>query len=269
MFAAARAALPRWFSGSAQLASDADTLTLTISSKLLQHVGASAINFYPETKNAVSHDAPPAVYVDGSTLIWRAKRPSRARPLGAFSGVLDIRGIGAFAVSAARASASAIPSHDNEDIGLLGAVLFAFLGGLVLNLMPCVLPILSMKALALARSGENARDLRRDGVFYFAGVQATFAAVAGVLLVLRAGGEAVGWGYQLQSPLVVFGLALLTAAIGLNLLGVFEIPLRFAGVGDGLTRAEGGGAHFLQVRSLCSSQALVRHLLWEPRSATR
>ncbi len=102
-----------------------------------------------------------------------------------------------------------------------------------------------MKALALAQSGGNTRVLRRDGMFYFLGVLATFAAIAGTLLALKAGGAALGWGFQLQSPLVVFALALLIMAVGLNLLGVFEVPLSLAGVGDGLTHNEGWrGAFF-------------------------
>ena len=86
--------------------------------------------------------------------------------------------------------------------------------------------------------------MRRDGVFYFCGVLATFAVIAGSLLLLKAGGAALGWGFQLQSPLVVLALALLMTAIGLNLLGVFEVPLSLAGVGNDLTRAKGGAGAF-------------------------
>ena len=135
--------------------------------------------------------------------------------------------------------------------------------------MPCVLPVLSMKALALAQSGESVRELRRDAAFYFVGVLATFAVLAGTLLLLKAGGAALGWGYQLQSPLVVFALALLMSAIGLNLLDVFEVPLRLAGVGEGLTRAGGGhGAFFTGARRFWSP-APGRHPSWVQHWATR
>jgi thiol:disulfide interchange protein DsbD len=100
----------------------------------------------------------------------------------------------------------------------------AFLGGLILNLMPCVFPILAMKALAITRlGGAHKTALRREALGYTAGVLTAFLLLAGVLRLLRALGAAVGWGYQLQSPVFVALLALLIFAAGLNLAGVFEI----------------------------------------------
>jgi thiol:disulfide interchange protein/DsbC/DsbD-like thiol-disulfide interchange protein len=122
--------------------------------------------------------------------------------------------------------------------GLMLALGLAFLGGLILNIMPCVLPVLSVKALSFAGGGHES-DARKQGVFYFIGVMVTFLALAGVLIALRAGGEAVGWGFQLQSPLVTSGLALLFFVIALNLLGVFEIGGGAQNVGAGLV-ARGG-----------------------------
>lgn len=97
----------------------------------------------------------------------------------------------------------------------------AFLAGLILNIMPCVLPVLSVKALAFAH-GAHTGQARRHGVLFLAGVLTTFLALAGLLIALRAGGEALGWGFQLQEPWVIAGLALLFFVIGLNLVGVFE-----------------------------------------------
>ncbi len=125
------------------------------------------------------------------------------------------------------------------------AAAFAFLGGLILNLMPCVLPILAMKAIALAQSHASARTARRDGILYFAGVISMFLITASLLLLFRAGGAAIGWGFQLQSPPIVFALTLLMTALGLNLLGVFELPLGIAGFGQGLTQGGGARASFL------------------------
>lgn len=127
---------------------------------------------------------------------------------------------------------------------LLFAVLLAFLGGLLLNIMPCVLPVLSVKALAFAR-GLQAGQARRDGLFYFAGVMATFLALAATLIALRSAGEAVGWGFQLQAPWVTSALALLFFTIGLNLIGVFNIGGPMQNTGAGLA-ARGGhvGAFF-------------------------
>lgn len=185
---------------------------------------------------------------------------TRAKPFRLFDGVMEIAGVGAFAVSATP-TAIAPPAFAprTADVTLMEAALLVLLGGLILNLMPCVLPILSMKALALAQSGGNSRAMRRDGMFYFAGVLTTFAVIAGLLFLLQAGGAALGWGFQLQSLLVVFALTLLMAAIGLNLLGAFEIPLTLAGVGNDLTRGEDGqgafftGALAVLVASPCTS----------------
>ncbi|RZJ98092.1 MAG: thiol:disulfide interchange protein [Brevundimonas sp.] len=126
------------------------------------------------------------------------------------------------------------------------AMAFALMGGLILNLMPCVFPILAMKAAALAASAHDARRSRHDGLAFLAGVLLTFLILAGVLLALRAAGEAVGWGFQLQSPPVTAGLALLMLAVALNLSGVFHVGASVQGVGSGpLARLPGGvGAFF-------------------------
>ncbi len=245
IFAQARAALPRAFGGSAHVAADSKTLVLTLTDPVLSGVKADAVRFFPATKRAVDYDVSPSASISGDTLTWKVARPSRIKPFHTFDGVLDIPGVAAYAVSAMPVAASVPAAPAADGLTLVEAALLALLGGLILNLMPCVLPILSMKALALAQSGGSSRALRRDGVFYFVGVLATFAAIAGSLLLLKAGGAALGWGFQLQSPLVVFALTLLMTAIGLNLLGVFEVPLSLAGVGNDLTRAEGGqGAFF-------------------------
>ena len=248
IFARARAALPRLFGGSARVAMYTKTIELTLTDPILSGVKSRAIRFYPATRHAVDYDAEPDANLNGDALTWKLERPTRSMPFRTFDGVLDIPGIGAFAVSAIPTGVSPMavsPTQHAEGVTLVEAALLAFLGGLILNLMPCVLPILSMKALALAQSGGHSRAMRRDGAFYFGGVLAMFAAIAGTLLLLKAGGAALGWGFQLQSPLVVFALALLMMTIGLNLLGVFEVPLSLAGVGNDLTRAKGGqGAFF-------------------------
>ncbi|MFN3932698.1 MAG: protein-disulfide reductase DsbD family protein [Brevundimonas sp.] len=130
--------------------------------------------------------------------------------------------------------------------GFAQAALFALLGGLILNLMPCVFPILAMKAAALTASAHDPAHARRDGLAFLAGVLATFLLLAGVLLALRAAGEAVGWGFQLQSPAVTAGLALLMLAVALNLSGVFHVGAGLQGAGSGpLARLPGGvGAFF-------------------------
>jgi thiol:disulfide interchange protein DsbD len=108
--------------------------------------------------------------------------------------------------------------------GSLGlALLLALAGGALLNLMPCVFPVLSLKVLGFAHHAHDRRSLLAGGLAYTAGVVASFVALAGLLLALRAGGEQLGWGFQLQSPAVVATLAALFTLIGLNLAGVFEM----------------------------------------------
>lgn len=124
-------------------------------------------------------------------------------------------------------------------VGLLVALLFAFLGGVLLNLMPCVFPVLAIKVLKFVEHGGGDTGLaRRHGYAFAAGVLVTFWLLAGLLLALRAGGQSLGWGFQLQSPLFVAGLALLIFTLALGMSGLFEI-------GAGLTRlgniGSGGG----------------------------
>ena len=127
---------------------------------------------------------------------------------------------------------------------LLGALFAALLGGLILNLMPCVLPVLALKALGLASSGESPAKARAHALWYTAGVVLSFTALGAVALALREAGLALGWGFQLQQPVVVAGLALLMFAIGLSLSGVFQIGGSLAGVGQSLTRSSGPAGDF-------------------------
>lgn len=115
---------------------------------------------------------------------------------------------------------------------MLTAMLAAFAGGIILNFMPCVFPIISLKALGLLRHSESPAQRRKEGLGFLLGTVVTMLALAGVLLALRAGGTAVGWGFQLQSPLVIAFLALVILGAALNLLGVFEVGLSVQRAGE-------------------------------------
>jgi thiol:disulfide interchange protein DsbD len=124
-------------------------------------------------------------------------------------------------------------------------ILLAVLGGLILNLMPCVFPVLSIKAIGLVEQAKkHPAAVRAKGLVFAAGVLSSMLSLALVLLALRAGGERVGWGFQLQSPLFVTLMIYLLLAVGLNLSGVFEVGSGLEGVGDGLTRGDGYRASF-------------------------
>lgn len=120
------------------------------------------------------------------------------------------------------------------------ALLLALGGGLILNLMPCVLPVLSLKALSLA-GGDRPKA---RALWYTAGVLLSFLAVGGVAIALRAAGQALGWGFQLQQPLVIGVLVYVLFAVGLSLSGVFAIGYGLAGAGDGLARRHGPAGDF-------------------------
>ena len=121
-------------------------------------------------------------------------------------------------------------------LAVLQAIVFGLLGGIVLNLMPCVFPILSMKALGLVNlSAADRGAARASGLLYTAGILVAFTVIALAIVALRRAGEAVGWGFQLQSPLVNASLGLVMVAIGLNLAGTFEIGMRLMGLGQSAT----------------------------------
>ncbi|MCL6744340.1 cytochrome c biogenesis protein CcdA [Kosakonia sp. R1.Fl] len=115
---------------------------------------------------------------------------------------------------------------------MLTAMLAAFAGGIILNFMPCVFPIISLKALGLLRHTQSPAQTRKEGLGFLLGCVLTMLALAAVLLALRAGGTAVGWGFQLQSPLVIAFLALVILGAALNLLGVFEVGLSVQRAGE-------------------------------------
>lgn len=128
---------------------------------------------------------------------------------------------------------------------LLSALLFAFVGGLILNLMPCVLPVLSLKILSLVHQAENkAQKPLVHGLFFGGGVLVSFWILAGLLLALRAGGQVLGWGFQLQEPGFILGLSIFFFVFALSLFGVFEIGTSLTGMAAA-DRGEGrGGAFF-------------------------
>lgn len=115
---------------------------------------------------------------------------------------------------------------------MLTAMLAAFLGGIILNFMPCVFPVVSLKAFGLLRHNGDTASARSEGLAFLLGVMITMMALAAILLAARAGGHAVGWGFQLQSPLVISLLALVILGAALNMLGVFEAGLSLQRAGE-------------------------------------
>ena len=209
--------------------------------------------FFAGTLDAVAYSAAQSVSRNGDTLIVETGAGPRAAALPEIEGVLQIGNGTGLALTARRGAVPAAGTpigtmgggggDRGGEPGLLWAFLGALLGGLILNVMPCVFPILSLKALSLARAGETANGARREALAYAAGVIATCVALGGLLLALKASGAAAGWAFQLQDPRVILLLLLLVTAIALGLAGLFALPVIAAG--DRLTRSEGlRGAFF-------------------------
>ena len=130
--------------------------------------------------------------------------------------------------------------------GFIGTLALAFVGGLILNLMPCVFPVLGIKILGFVnQAGADRRKVTLHGLVFAAGVVLSFWVLAGILAVLRAGGSQLGWGFQLQSPAFVFGLAAAMLAFALNMSGVFEFGLTATGIGSQLQSKSGLAGSFL------------------------
>ncbi|WP_413288623.1 thioredoxin family protein [Bdellovibrio sp. HCB337] len=127
--------------------------------------------------------------------------------------------------------------------GNIALILFwALLGGFILNFMPCVFPVLSIKVLSFLAPDKDPKVLRISGWFYTLGVLASFVALGSILLILRAGGEQIGWGFQLQSPLIASAIALLFFWLGLNFLGTFEIGQSLTYLGATKVSSSYGGS---------------------------
>ena len=138
------------------------------------------------------------------------------------------------------------PVLEDESVLSLGLVLlFAFAGGIILNLMPCVFPILSIKVLSFTMTHQTRRSRHIHGLAYTAGVVISFVAIAIVMLALRAAGESIGWGFQLQSPLFVIALVYLFFVMGLGLSGYLEIGSNLMSLGQDSQQQDGLGSSFM------------------------
>lgn len=241
-----RAKLPRPLSAPASFQVEGGTLRLAV--PYPADAAAKDVYFYPRTSDAIEYAAPQTVARDGDRLVITTK--SRTAP-AALDGVLAIDGQGLSltarpgTVPAPRPASAATPW-----LAAIGAFAAAVLGGLILNVMPCVFPILSLKALSLAKANHDAGNPRAEALAYTAGVVLVCLALGGLLLGLRAAGATVGWAFQLQDPRVILVLLLLVTAIAFNLAGLFEIATpavvnRAASKGHGGAFATGALAAFI------------------------
>jgi thiol:disulfide interchange protein DsbD len=215
-----------------------------------------AIEFFPYANDLVKHSAPQRLAngADAGLRISQQLNDAYTKAPAQVDGLLVVHDgdsvkaweihaqpgtVPALPASAATiASTPEQPAQDQPNLAL--ALLLALLGGLILNLMPCVFPVLSIKAISLIEArAKVARRQRAHALAYTSGVLATFGGLAGLLLALRGGGAAVGWGFQLQQPVFVAFLAYLFFAMGLSLSGVVQFGTRLMGVGQSLAADPG------------------------------
>lgn len=263
----ARSQLPRDTLWPVTAEQQAKGLALRIAHPAALSKGIKDIWFYPAEWGKVAHDADQPRTAQGDALVLSLQTgEAPAVPGQPLHGVLvvtesidgqdTVRGYtlsptvrpGAAGTDSATAPISptqpaagvVAPLPPEADLSLGAALLLALLGGVVLNLMPCVFPVLSIKALSLlAHNDQSPAQTRRHGLVYTLGVLASFALLAGLLIALKAGGSQVGWGFQFQSPLFVLVVAYLMFAVGLSLSGVFTIGGSVAGVGSSLASRPG------------------------------
>lgn len=245
MFDVYRAAMPRPLGSKAQFEMREGMLRIAV--PIPAELPLDDPYFFPFTRDVVIYSAPQTVSRNGDTLVVEAS--ANAVVPASMAGVLRIadgQGLefvatpGPVPDAGTPLGSSAKPAMSSRL--LITALLGAILGGLLLNIMPCVFPILSLKALSLARAGGDATNARHEALAYSAGVILTCLALGGLLLALRAGGASVGWAFQLQDPRVVLLLLLLVVAIALNLAGLFELPT--IGGGDRLAARTGSAGAF-------------------------
>jgi thiol:disulfide interchange protein DsbD len=239
LFAAEAARVPRPAPWQVEAGQTGRQASLTMAGPGLAPGLVQGAFFFPHAPGVIDNTAPqPLTWRDGALTLGIRLAAEASPP--ALEGTVVLRDAGgqraAFDVTAAVAG----PAAAAPPLPFWQALVFALLGGLILNLMPCVFPVLAMKAMALARlSGEAARDIRLHAASYTAGVLVSFAAIGGGLVALRAGGAAAGWGFQFTEPAFVAAMAWLMLAVALNLSGVFRLG-GAVGAGQGLV---GRGGH--------------------------
>jgi thiol:disulfide interchange protein len=239
LISAATARVPQPAPWAATIAPDG---TLTLSGKTVPHDTARA-EFFPTASGLVEHAdlQRPTVQADSLTLKLDPTPPASAPALEGVVALTDRSGATqAYAVAPTPIAAS-------QPVPLLGPLLLlALAGGLLLNLMPCVFPILAMKAMALARlSGTDMRRVRMEAASYSLGVVGSFTALGALLTALREAGDGDGWGFQFQSPSFVIAVTWVLFAVGLSLSGVFTVGSSLMGRGQSLTSKPGHLGSFL------------------------
>ena len=247
LLAVARRAVPVPSPWPVSFATTPQTVTFTVRAPGLERERIADVWFYPMRWGVIEHAAAQTADITAGEMTLRTTRGALPEAMAAqIDGVLVITEQLDNRTARQAFFVEAVPTGSETWRGLLQALALALAGGLALNAMPCVLPVLSVKALTLVRHASAGRAAAAaHGLAYTLGVLASFGALAGVLLALRAGGERIGWGFQLQAPWFVTLLAYVLFAMALMLSGVLPVSGGLAGLGQGLaTRGGYTGSFF-------------------------
>jgi len=209
--------------------------------------------FFPADQSVIANAAPQPVTPRGDGAVIALKQDENLQKTpNTLSGIVLLADGTSYVVRAEPGTIPAPPISVSGSASLLRYVVFALMGGVLLNLMPCVFPVLFIKALALVQSSTSERRaMRMQGLAYTLGILVSFWIVVGVLLALRAGGRGLGWGFQFQSPVFVAMIALLLFFLALSLAGMFEIGLSVTSAGSSLANKHGlAGSFFTGVLAM-------------------
>lgn len=254
-FARTRQALPQPSPWQTSFTLDEKNLALYVNAPGLQAGQVEEVQFFPDKDGLIQNAAPQKLTVENDGITLKIERGYQ-ETVDNVEGVLVVREkldnqttTQAFTVQAKlrEASSNLKKAADTEqaDTPLWQTLLLALVGGVILNFMPCVFPVLSLKALNITQQAQQSpQQTRLNGLVFTAGVLVSFALVAGVLLVLRGLGQQIGWGFQLQSPVFVLLMAYVLFAVGLSLSGVFVVGASIMGLGHSLTSQSGYGGEF-------------------------
>jgi thiol:disulfide interchange protein len=229
-----RAAMPRPLSERAAFAVEGGKVRIGV--PLPATASAEGVYFFPLAHKVLDYAAPQIVSREGDQLTIETKLADGASP-AKIDGVLRLGAAQGLSLSATPGAVAAAAPDGRWIAAAFAALGGAILGGLILNVMPCVFPIVSLKALSLAKAGGDEGKARREALAYAAGVIATCVALGAIILGARAAGASLGWAFQLQNPAIVFVLLLLATAITLALAGFVSLP----GFGGGQVLVERGG----------------------------
>jgi thiol:disulfide interchange protein DsbD len=272
LFAAARAALPESYSGDASFAGEGNGYALRLAAP--GDFNDDGAFFFAAPEGLIEPSGAQAATVENGA-VRIAMKPGWTDGFDGprLDGVLTYKtadgGRKGLALSADIVAPIRKPQAPAIAANVPLLLLLAFLGGVILNIMPCVFPVVFIKAASFMQSArEHPGDVRRQGLFYTAGVLATFALTGGALLALRAGGEQLGWGFHLQSPAVTALSAYVLLLVGLNLAGVFSAGQSLAGAGEGLASKGGSaGAFFTGALAVVVAAPCIGPLLSAPMGA--